>query len=238
MADVVLSAGETRPLRARFVAIGTEHAPFGVTVYEAKDPGAAVDDAIATGGPAPYGAVLWDSAVDVARVLRGQDLRGRRVLELGCGCGLAGIVAALEGAEVLCTDVDPHTLTATARGAADADVGDRLQTALFDLVGAAPFPEVAGGPATDLILADVLYEPGLAAACARRTRDALAAGMRVIVGDPERAGRTAYIKLLAEHGVVVDFQPPQAFPGVASAGAPRAPAPTVAILTPPGSGAG
>ena len=94
-----------RLLRARFVALDeTPSPPEGVVVYEAKDPGAAVDEAIASGEPAPYGAVLWDSAVELARRLHRADLQGRRVLELGCGCGLVGIVAARGGARVFVGD--------------------------------------------------------------------------------------------------------------------------------------
>ena len=217
-----------RPLRTRYVSIQSGEktgTAVGVEVFEALDPGAAIDEAIRTGAPAPYGAVLWDSAVDVARQLWREDLRGRRVLELGCGCGLAGIVAAKRGARVRCTDVDPLVLSAVTMAAAKAEVA--VDVDVFDLMGAEPLPTIDGDVADDLILADVLYEPTLAAACARRALEGLKAGMRVIVGDPERAGRTAFIKLLAEHEVVVDFK------AVVDAGAltpPRAPAPTVAIL--------
>lgn len=194
----------TRLLRARFVALDeTPSPPEGVVVYEAKDPGAAVDEAIASGEPAPYGAVLWDSAVELARRLHRADLQGRRVLELGCGCGLVGIVAARGGARVHCTDVDPHTLVAVARAAADNSVD--VVTSLFDMCGNAPLPDVDGAAATDVILADVLYEPGLATAAARRAREALSLGARVFVGDPERAGRDTFIRLLRDANVDVGF---------------------------------
>jgi predicted nicotinamide N-methyase len=198
------SPPRTRLLRARFVALDEAPSPpEGVVVYEAKDPGAAVDEAIASGAPAPYGAVLWDSAVELARRLHRADLVGRRVLELGCGCGLVGVVCARRGARVLCTDVDPHTLVAVARAAADSAVV--VETALFDLCGAEPLPAVDGEGATDVILADVLYEPRLAAAAARRTLEALAHGARVFVGDPERAGRDTFIRLVKDAGVDVVF---------------------------------
>jgi predicted nicotinamide N-methyase len=206
------AAPGTRPLRARFVSLDdTPSPPEGVIVYEALDPGRAVDEAIASGAPAPYGAVLWDSAVELARRLHRADLVGRRVLELGCGCGLVGVVCARRGARVLCTDVDPHTLVAVERAAADSGVV--VATALFDMCGAEPLPAVHddgdadgdGGAATDVILADVLYEPRLAAAAARRALEALAQGARVFVGDPERAGRDTFIRLVKDAGVDVAF---------------------------------
>ncbi|KAF3323146.1 protein N-lysine methyltransferase METTL21A isoform X1 [Carex littledalei] len=61
--------------------------------------------------PGVTGAVMWDSGVVLAKFLEhavdfGQlSLKGTRVVELGAGCGLAGIVAALLGAEVVLTDL-------------------------------------------------------------------------------------------------------------------------------------
>jgi predicted nicotinamide N-methyase len=186
-----------RELRARFVRV----ADVDVVVYEAKDPGKAVDEAIARRTAAPYGAVLWDAAVDVAGALAARDLTGVRVLEIGCGCGLCGVVAALRGAEVLCTDVDDEVFAAVERAALDAGVGERVRTASFDMLGDAPLP-----PADVVVIADVLYEPVLAAGAARRTLEALARGSEVVVGDPERAGRTEFLRLLADAGRVVTFR--------------------------------
>ena len=54
----------------------------------------------------PYGYLLWESAIGLADFL-GQHvdwLAGKRVLELGTGVGLAGLVACSLGAEVWQTD--------------------------------------------------------------------------------------------------------------------------------------
>lgn len=193
-----------RPLRPRFVVLDdTRTPPDGVVVYEAKDPGRAVDEAIATGAPAPYGAVLWDSAVALAQRLARQPWSGRRVLELGCGCGLVGLVCARQGAQVLCTDVDPHTLRAVSMAA--AELGVLIETALFDFTDDGPLPLVHGEVATDVVLADVLYEDHLARAAARAAVRALDVGARVYVGDPERAGRATLVRALREAGVDVVF---------------------------------
>src|SRR5512146_678227 len=56
----------------------------------------------------PYWAELWPSSIELARFfLREENIRGRTVLELGCGLGLAGIAAAAAGANVLFTDYEP-----------------------------------------------------------------------------------------------------------------------------------
>ena len=56
-------------------------------------------------GP-PYGVVLWPAAIALAHEVaaRADAFRGRRVLELGAGTGLPGIVAASLGGRVVQTD--------------------------------------------------------------------------------------------------------------------------------------
>lgn len=52
------------------------------------------------------GGCVWPAAQPLAEELlrMGGALRGRKVVELGCGGGLAAAVAALQGASVICTD--------------------------------------------------------------------------------------------------------------------------------------
>jgi predicted nicotinamide N-methyase len=103
---------------------------------------------------APYWAVLWRSGVALATELDGTELRGLRVVELGCGLAVPSLAAARAGAAALATDACPEALALAARNARENDV--RLETAAIDwaepgeLVRRAPF---------DLVLAaDVLYE--------------------------------------------------------------------------------
>jgi len=59
----------------------------------------------------PYWAELWSSSMALASAcLLEFDLRGMRVLELGCGLGLAGIAAARAGATVTMTDYEEDAL--------------------------------------------------------------------------------------------------------------------------------
>ena len=57
-------------------------------------------------GRQPYGAMLWPASIALAHDLetRAEQLRGKRVLELGAGTGVPGIVAASLGANVLQVD--------------------------------------------------------------------------------------------------------------------------------------
>ncbi len=60
----------------------------------------------------PYWADIWHSAVALGLFINRNPLlvAGRKVLELGCGLGVCGVVAALRGAEVSFSDYDEHAL--------------------------------------------------------------------------------------------------------------------------------
>lgn len=58
----------------------------------------------------PYWAQIWDSNRTVAERLLQLPLAKRRVLDLGCGLGLTGCVAAACGADVLLADAVPAAL--------------------------------------------------------------------------------------------------------------------------------
>jgi magnesium-protoporphyrin O-methyltransferase len=98
------------------------------------------------------------------------DLRGRRVLDAGCGTGLLAVEAARRGAEVVAVDLSP-TLVELARqrlpqdlggGSIDLRVGDMLDPALgrFDHVVA--MDSLVHYDATDVV--------GVLAGLARQTR--------------------------------------------------------------------
>ena len=57
----------------------------------------------------PYWAEFWDSGMGIAQHLMKQGQRWR-VLDLGCGMGFAGCVAAALGANVLFADLEPPAL--------------------------------------------------------------------------------------------------------------------------------
>lgn len=63
----------------------------------------------------PYWAELWDSAIGIGQVLAhllapGPSPLTPSVLDLGCGMGLTGMVAAAMGASVLLADLEPDAL--------------------------------------------------------------------------------------------------------------------------------
>jgi predicted nicotinamide N-methyase len=103
---------------------------------------------------APYWAVLWRSGVALGRELAAMDLRGLRVVELGCGLAVPSIAAARAGADVLATDACDEALALAERNARAN--GTRIETATVDW--ATPDALVDRGPFDLALAADVLYE--------------------------------------------------------------------------------
>ena len=103
---------------------------------------------------APYWSVLWRSGVALAQELDDAPLRGRRVVELGCGLAAPSIAAARAGATVLATDTADEALGLVARNA-DAN-GVSVETAVADW--ADPDELVDLGPFDLVLAADVLSE--------------------------------------------------------------------------------
>jgi predicted nicotinamide N-methyase len=106
---------------------------------------------LADGEAPPYWAFCWASGQALARHLLDHPglVRGRRVVDLGTGSGVAAIAAALAGAsEVVAIDIDPTALAAARLNAERNGVSIRTDArppASFDL----------------LLAADVVYETGL-----------------------------------------------------------------------------
>lgn len=129
---------------------------------------------LADGEAPPFWAFCWGSGQALARHLldRPEIVRGKTVVDLGAGSGIAGLAAARAGAaHVLALDLDPQSRRAVELNAA-------LNGLEIETSGEAP-------EAWDLMLAaDVLYETGL--------RDwvlktAIHRGP-ILLADPERTG--------------------------------------------------
>src|SRR3954468_596792 len=102
----------------------------------------------------PYSTVLWRSGMALARELDGIELRGCRVVELGCGLGVPSLVAARAGADVLATDADDEALELLERNARE----NGLSVATERVEWRAAEHLVALGPFDTILAADVLYE--------------------------------------------------------------------------------
>jgi predicted nicotinamide N-methyase len=102
----------------------------------------------------PYWAELWPSGLALARYVATRELRGLRVLELGCGLGLPSLAAAHRGAEVLATDWAEDAIELLSRNAERNGLFLRVARVRWS----EPEPLLIAAP-WDLVLgADLLYE--------------------------------------------------------------------------------
>lgn len=155
------------------------------------------EEAYAVDERLPYWAELWPSAHVLAADLAARDLRGRRVVELGCGVGLPSVVAALGGADVLATDWYGEALRFAAWNAAAA--GAAVATLLVDW--STPPPALLSRPPSDLVVgADVLYEERNGPALAALAPRILAPGGELVVADPRRPHADLLLDALAAEG--------------------------------------
>ncbi len=147
------------------------------------------------GDSPPYWAFCWGSGQALARFLLDHpaEARGRRVVDFGCGSGVAGIAAAMSGArEVVAVDVDP-----AARDVAVANATlNGLEPGVFRAAARVPDD-------WDLLLAsDVLYEASLRGVMQRFRRAAAVRGATVLAGEPQRPGNPGHpVKALANYRV-------------------------------------
>ena len=144
----------------------------------------------------PIFGVVWDSSLVLADLMSGRaGLEGCRILEVGCGIGLASLVLSHRGADITATDRHPEAGRFLAENVA--------------LNNFAPVPFVRedwGGAESalgtfDLIVgSDVLYDRDriklLADFVARHAKPT----SELVFVDPGRGNLTRFAKLLAAHG--------------------------------------
>lgn len=144
----------------------------------------------------PYWGELWPSAVALARCISREDLRGKRVIELGCGLGLPSVVALARGAAVTASDHYEAALDFV-RYNACLNLDLEPETRLLDWH--VPQPEGLG--LFDLVLAaDVLYETRKPPALAALIPTLLAPGGEVLLADPRRKEAPTFLEGMRESG--------------------------------------
>jgi predicted nicotinamide N-methyase len=147
----------------------------------------------------PYWAELWPSALALARyIVQHLHLAGRQVLELGCGLGLVGVVAALQGARVLCTDYEADAL-AFARHNARRNACRQVRFRLVD------WRRPLLRRRYDIILAsDVIYEARNFGPLVAVLQRHLARGGCALFAEPGRPNAIPFFALLRQRGFTYD----------------------------------
>lgn len=146
-----------------------------------------------------YWASLWPSAVALAgHLLRRDDLTDKQVLEVGCGCGLAGIAAAKRGAEVTVTDLLPEAL-------ALAEINWRQNQLRPAALQSLDWCNPACATCFELILgADILYHPPDFPDLVRSLCSLLESGGTLILSEPGRPQAHEFFARMLQAGFEID----------------------------------
>jgi predicted nicotinamide N-methyase len=145
--------------------------------------------------------VVWPSSHVLANTVSVIDLEGLRVLEIGCGIGLASIVLSKMGANVTASDYHPLAQTFLDRNMQINKLPPiKFQTANWEtenpLLGE-----------FDLIIgSDVLYEPAQAADVSGFIDTHSSNNVEVIIVDPNRGNRAAFTRNMLALGYQHHFE--------------------------------
>ncbi|MFI4854049.1 MAG: class I SAM-dependent methyltransferase [Phycisphaerales bacterium JB065] len=145
-----------------------------------------------------FWATLWPAARTTAHLVGTTNLidPSTRILELGCGVGLAGLAAAKRGATVTLTDGDPSAIDLLDRNIAHNDLTKRCTAAVFRWEDP---PDPSWQP--DLILGcDVLYHHASHPLLADLIRTL---NCTALLTDPQRPSAAAATATFRDHGLSV-----------------------------------
>lgn len=143
----------------------------------------------------PLFGLVWPSAQKLADLMQTWELRGKRVLEVGCGLGLASLVIHRRQGDITASDCHPLT-----------EIFLKANVLLNDLP---PLQYETGnwgrvnkglGMFDLLIASDVLYERSHPAQLSGFIQEHAAEGAEVLIVDPNRGNRSVFHKDMANMG--------------------------------------
>ncbi len=142
---------------------------------------------------------VWPAGQRLAEAMASHDIAGKRILELGCGLGLASLVLRGRGADIVASDYHPLAEVFLAYNAA-LNALDSVPYRQLDWEAA---PREMGR--FDMIIAsDVLYESRHAAMLATLVPQLAAPACEIVISDPGRGNGNTLSRLLADSGFVLE----------------------------------
>ena len=138
---------------------------------------------------------LWPSARLLAEAMDTFDIAGKRILEAGCGIGLASLVLQRRGADIVASDIHPLAEAFIAYNSALNGL-PAVHYRQLDWEQALP----SLGRFDVLIASDVLYEREHAALLAALVVRHANPAAEVVVADPGRGNSGTLVRLLEAEG--------------------------------------
>ena len=142
---------------------------------------------------------VWPAGRVLAETMHSFDVAGKRILEVGCGLGLASLVLAHRGADVVASD---HHPLAESFLAYNAGLNDLPALHYRDLPW--ELPDTTLGRFDLIIGSDVLYERGHALQIARMMERHARPTAELLLTDPGRGNSARFSRLLESEGFVVE----------------------------------
>ncbi|HCV96663.1 Mg-protoporphyrin IX methyl transferase [compost metagenome] len=142
---------------------------------------------------------VWPAGRVLAETMSGFDVAGKRILELGCGLGLASLVLAKRGADVVASD---HHPLAESFLAYNAGLNDLPAIHYRDLPW--ELPDTTLGRFDLIIGSDVLYERGHALQIAAMMERHARPSAELLLTDPGRGNVGPFSRAMAAQGFAVD----------------------------------
>ena len=143
--------------------------------------------------------VLWDSSLALARLMNGYEIKGRRILEVGCGLGLPSLLLNKRGADISTTDYHPEVESFMQANVTLND-GEDIPFFLADWKNESSESGDSLGTFDLIIASDLLYERGhaelLAAFIDRHARPVC----EIIIVDPGRGQLGRFGRLMTALG--------------------------------------
>lgn len=188
------------PLKQNKLMLGKRE----LTLYSIDDMDQLLDELIALGPEdeaviderLPYWAELWPASIALSQfIYRNSELiSGKSVIELGCGIGLSGITAALQGAVVTITDYQPDALKL-----AELNWLMNIEQSPVSILMDWRSPNI--NQKFDIIVAsDVVYEKRFFRSLIKVFKQNLASQGQVILSEPNRKIAESFFEILGGEG--------------------------------------
>jgi predicted nicotinamide N-methyase len=168
------------------------HELAGLRIHAPPEAPRSRTSATPASGRLPYWSRPWPSGVALAQLINGElasKVRGKRVIELGCGLGITGMAAARAGGDVTLTDGDAEALALVKENAERN--GLTVATAVLEW---SQVPAELAGQFEVVIGGDVVYDRSQIGALATAIHTLLIPGGEAWIAEAHRLGPTILLE--------------------------------------------